>query len=167
MPATDKKSVKHGWMPGQGETVDPRWPLSGCRGDSVYFADERDPEQGSNCLNGSSFRLPLEDVPVPIGTDKEIPVGAKVFKVAALLAAAAAVALVGCKRAKHTSNPLAKAPVQAAPAAHAAPVGYVYITNNGEGTVSAFGRQADGSLDLSCGNFHRRAIRNRAGCRGS
>jgi hypothetical protein len=30
MQATDKKSVKHGWMPGQGETVDPRWPLSGC-----------------------------------------------------------------------------------------------------------------------------------------
>jgi hypothetical protein len=30
MPATDEKSVKHGGMPGQGETVDPRWPLSGC-----------------------------------------------------------------------------------------------------------------------------------------
>jgi 6-phosphogluconolactonase len=70
----------------------------------------------------------------------------KVFKLATLFAAAAAVALVGCKRAKHTSNPLAKAPVQAAPAAHAAPVGYVYITNNGEGTVSELGRQADGSL---------------------
>ena len=30
MPATNEKSVKHGGMPGQGETVDPRWPLSGC-----------------------------------------------------------------------------------------------------------------------------------------
>lgn len=75
-----------------------------------------------------------------------IPVSVKVFKVATLFAAAAAVALVGCKRAKQTSSPLAKMPVQAAPAAHAAPVGYVYITNNGEGTVSELGRQADGSL---------------------
>jgi hypothetical protein len=62
-----------------------------------------------------------------------IPVSVKVLKVATLFATAAAVALVGCKRAKQTSSPLAKESVQAVPAAHAAPVGYVYITNNETG----------------------------------
>ncbi|HXU22902.1 MAG TPA: beta-propeller fold lactonase family protein, partial [Tepidiformaceae bacterium] len=37
---------------------------------------------------------------------------------------------------------------QKASATPAAPAGYVYITNNGEGTVSEFSRQTDGSLNF-------------------
>src|SRR5271169_256163 len=66
---------------------------------------------------------------------------------AALLMAAAALALFGCNRTEHTPNP-APQTVQSAPPSAAAPAGYVYITNNGEGTVSEFSRQADGSLNF-------------------
>jgi len=61
--------------------------------------------------------------------------------------AAAALALFGCNRTEHTPNP-APQTVQSAPPSAAAPAGYVYITNNGEGTVSEFSRQADGSLNF-------------------
>jgi len=64
---------------------------------------------------------------------------------AALLAAA--LALFGCNRTERTANP-APQTVQSAPPTAAAPAGYVYITNNGEGTVSEFSRQADGSLNF-------------------
>ena len=37
---------------------------------------------------------------------------------------------------------------QAAAASTATPAGYVYVTNNGEGTVSEFSRHADGALDF-------------------
>jgi 6-phosphogluconolactonase len=65
----------------------------------------------------------------------------------ALLVAVAALALLGCNRTEHTSNP-APQTVQSAPPSAATPAGYVYITNNGEGTVSEFSRQADGSLNF-------------------
>ncbi len=61
--------------------------------------------------------------------------------------AAAALALFGCNRTEHAPNP-APQTVQSAPPSAAAPAGYVYITNNGEGTVSEFSRQADGSLNF-------------------
>jgi 6-phosphogluconolactonase (cycloisomerase 2 family) len=66
---------------------------------------------------------------------------------AALLVAVAALALFGCNRTEHSTN---RAPqtMQSAPPSAAAPAGYVYITNNGEGTVSEFGRQADGNLNF-------------------
>jgi len=64
---------------------------------------------------------------------------------AALLVAAAALALSGCNR--HTANP-APQTMQSAPPTVKAPAGYVYITNNGEGTVSEFSRQSDGSLSF-------------------
>jgi DNA-binding beta-propeller fold protein YncE len=67
--------------------------------------------------------------------------------VAAMLAAAVALALVGCDRAQHMSNP-APQTAQTAAASVAAPIGYVYITNNGEGTVSEFSRDADGNLNF-------------------
>ncbi len=65
---------------------------------------------------------------------------------AALLVAAAALALFGCNRTEHTPNPAQT--VQSSPPSAVAPAGYVYITNNGEGTVSEFSRQADGSLNF-------------------
>jgi DNA-binding beta-propeller fold protein YncE len=64
--------------------------------------------------------------------------------VAALLAAAAA-ALIGCNRTEHTPKRVAQTE-QTTSTALVPPAGYVYITNNGEGTVSEFSRQADGSL---------------------
>lgn len=51
-----------------------------------------------------------------------------------IFAAAIALALDACKRAE------SPAPAEASPA------GYVYVTNNGDGTVSEFSRMADGSL---------------------
>jgi hypothetical protein len=70
----------------------------------------------------------------------------KVFKVTTLLAAAAAVALVGCKRATHTSNPLAKAPVQAARPLTPLRSDTSISLTMAMATVSEFGRQGDGSL---------------------
>ncbi len=65
---------------------------------------------------------------------------------AALLAAAVVFACVGCDtgRTGRQTSPTA----HTAPAIAAAPVGYAYITNNGEGTVSEFSRQADGNLNF-------------------
>ena len=72
---------------------------------------------------------------------------ASVPAAAALLVAAAALALVGCDRTDRTPNPASQT-LQTAPATAAAPIGYVYITNNGEGTVSEFSRGADGNLNF-------------------
>jgi DNA-binding beta-propeller fold protein YncE len=80
-----------------------------------------------------------------IGTKMRIAASRSVFAAAALLVAAATFALVGCDRTERTPN-LAAQTAQSAPAPAAAPIGYVYITNNGEGTVSEFSRGADGSL---------------------
>jgi DNA-binding beta-propeller fold protein YncE len=63
---------------------------------------------------------------------------------AAAVAAVAVVVPGGCNRAEHTPNQT----VQAAPRTVAPPAGYVYITINGEGKVSEFSRQADGSLNF-------------------
>jgi 6-phosphogluconolactonase len=64
---------------------------------------------------------------------------------AALFVAAAAFALVGCNRTERAPNPAAQT-AQSAPAPTAAPIGYVYITKNGEGMVSEFSRGANGNL---------------------
>jgi DNA-binding beta-propeller fold protein YncE len=69
-----------------------------------------------------------------------------VSAVAALLVAAGALAFFGCNRTEHTRNQAPRTMQSAPPTTTAA--GYVYITNNGEGTVSEFSRQADGSLNL-------------------
>jgi 6-phosphogluconolactonase len=74
-----------------------------------------------------------------IATKRSVPV------TAALFVAAFAFALVGCNRTERTRNPAAQT-VQSAPPPAAAPIGYVYITNNGEGTVSELSRGADGNL---------------------
>ena len=66
--------------------------------------------------------------------------------VAALLAAASALVIAGCDTGR-TSNQASQT-VQTAPASAAAPIGYVYITNNGEGTMSEFSRGADGNLNF-------------------
>ncbi|MGA8570306.1 MAG: beta-propeller fold lactonase family protein, partial [Candidatus Binataceae bacterium] len=54
---------------------------------------------------------------------------------------------VGCDRTERTPNPASQT-LQTAPPTAAAPIGYVYITNNGEGTVSEFSRGADGNLNF-------------------
>jgi 6-phosphogluconolactonase len=79
----------------------------------------------------------------------KVKLGAKTSApaVAVLLVAAVALALFGCNRTEHTPSPAAQT-VQSAPPTAAAPAGYVYITNNGEGTVSEFSRQGDGSLNF-------------------
>jgi DNA-binding beta-propeller fold protein YncE len=64
-----------------------------------------------------------------------------------MLVAAAAFGLVGCNRTEQASKQASQTG-QPAPAAAANAVGYAYITNNGEGTVSEFSRQADGNLDF-------------------
>jgi DNA-binding beta-propeller fold protein YncE len=64
---------------------------------------------------------------------------------AALFVAAFAFALVGFNRTERTPNPAVQT-VQGAPPPAGAPIGYVYITNNGEGTLSEFSRGADGNL---------------------
>ncbi len=78
---------------------------------------------------------------------KKIGVAAKtsVPAAAALLAAAVALVLVGCDRSEGRANPASQTR-QMVPASAAAPIGYVYITNNGEGTLSEFSRGADGNL---------------------
>ncbi len=81
------------------------------------------------------------------GTKMRIAFRASVPLAAALLAAAPALGLVGCNRTEQAPE-RASQTVKAAPAAAAGAVGYAYITNNGEGTVSEFSRQADGSLDF-------------------
>ena len=86
-------------------------------------------------------------MPVLVGTKKRNSAKTSLPAAAALLAAAAALALAGCNRAERTSSPASQT-VQAAPAPTATPAGYVYITNNGEGTVSELGRQADGTLNF-------------------
>jgi DNA-binding beta-propeller fold protein YncE len=66
---------------------------------------------------------------------------------AALLAATAALGLVGCNRTEQLPEQASQT-IEPAPAAAAKAVGFAYITNNGEGTVSEFSRQADGTLDF-------------------
>jgi DNA-binding beta-propeller fold protein YncE len=61
---------------------------------------------------------------------------------AALLAASTALAPGGCKRSERAPNHAR----QSTPRTAAAPAGFVYVTINGEGKVSEFGREADGSL---------------------
>ena len=68
-------------------------------------------------------------------------------RAAALLAAAAALALAGCDRTERKPIP-SVANGASRSAAAAAPIGYVYITNNGEGTLSEFSRGADGNLNF-------------------
>lgn len=63
---------------------------------------------------------------------------------AALFAGAAALMSGGCKRQERVSNQAMPSAVGSA----GAPAGYVYITINGEGKVSEFSRQADGSLSF-------------------
>jgi 6-phosphogluconolactonase (cycloisomerase 2 family) len=82
---------------------------------------------------------------VLIGKKTRVVAKTSVPAAAALLAAVAALALVGCDRADRLPNPASQT-VQTAPASAAAPIGYVYITNNGEGTLSEFSRGADGNL---------------------
>jgi DNA-binding beta-propeller fold protein YncE len=66
---------------------------------------------------------------------------------AAALLAAVALTLIGCNRSPHTLNRATQTQtVQNAVTSTVAPAGYVYITNNGDGTVSEFSREADGSL---------------------
>jgi 6-phosphogluconolactonase len=67
--------------------------------------------------------------------------------IAALLTAAVASGFAGCNRTGR-ANGQASHNVQAVARMAANSVGYVYITNNGEGTVSEFDRQADGGLDF-------------------
>jgi len=69
-----------------------------------------------------------------------------VLATAVLLAAAAALALLGCDRTEGKPNPASQT-MKTVPAP-AAPIGYVYITNNGEGTLSEFSRSADGNLNF-------------------
>jgi 6-phosphogluconolactonase len=84
---------------------------------------------------------------VLIGTKIKVAAKTIVPAVAALLAAAAALALAGCDRTERKPIPASQT-VQTAPASTAAPIGYVYITNNGEGTLSEFSRGADGNLNF-------------------
>jgi DNA-binding beta-propeller fold protein YncE len=63
-----------------------------------------------------------------------------------LLAAAVVLALVGCDRKNNSMRSPASQSAQSPRVSAAAPVGYVYITNNGEGTLSEFSRGADGNL---------------------
>ena len=74
-----------------------------------------------------------------IATKRSVPVAA------ALFVAASAFALVGCNRTERTPNPASQT-LQSAPPPAAVPIGYVYITNNGEGTVSELSRGTDGNL---------------------
>jgi 6-phosphogluconolactonase len=82
-----------------------------------------------------------------IGTKIKVAAKTIVPAAAALLAAAAALALAGCDRTERKPIPASQT-VQTAPASTAAPIGYVYITNNGEGTLSEFSRGADGNLNF-------------------
>ena len=84
---------------------------------------------------------------VLIGTKIKVAAKTIVPAAAALLAAAAALALAGCDRTERKPIPASQT-VQTAPASTAAPIGYVYITNNGEGTLSEFSRGADGNLNF-------------------
>ena len=84
---------------------------------------------------------------VCIGTKIKVAAKTIVPAAAALLAAAAALALAGCDRTERKPIPASQT-VHTAPASTAAPIGYVYITNNGEGTLSEFSRGADGNLNF-------------------
>jgi 6-phosphogluconolactonase len=76
--------------------------------------------------------------------ETKIRVAVKTRVPAGLLAAAVVLALVGCDRKR--SMPTGSQTVQHAHASAATPVGYVYIANNGEGTLSEFSRDARGNL---------------------
>ncbi|HEY2525059.1 MAG TPA: beta-propeller fold lactonase family protein [Candidatus Binataceae bacterium] len=65
----------------------------------------------------------------------------------ALLAAAAAIAAAGCNRARYAPADRPQR-AQGAPRPRTSPAGFVYITNNGEGTISEFARAADGDLEF-------------------
>jgi len=84
---------------------------------------------------------------VLIGTKIKVAAKTIVPAAAALLAAAGALALAGCDRTERKPIPASQT-VQTAPASTAATIGYVYITNNGEGTLSEFSRGADGNLNF-------------------
>ena len=82
-----------------------------------------------------------------IGTKIKVAAKTIVPAAAALFAAASALVLAGCDRTERKPIPASQT-VQTAPASTAAPIGYVYITNNGEGTLSEFSRGADGNLNF-------------------
>src|SRR6266478_8617170 len=84
---------------------------------------------------------------VLIGAQIKVAAKTSVLAAAALLAAAAAFALAGCDRTQRKPN-LPPQTMRTGPAYAAAPIGYVYITNNGEGTLSEFSRGADGNLNF-------------------
>jgi 6-phosphogluconolactonase len=79
-------------------------------------------------------------------TKMKVAAKTSVLATAVLLAAAAALALLGCDRTEGKPN-RASQTMKTVPAP-AAPIGYVYITNNGEGTLSEFSRSADGNLNF-------------------
>ena len=82
------------------------------------------------------------------GRDKvRIAARSRARRCAAALLAAAALALAGCNRTEHAPNGTSQSGQGVAPTA-VSPAGYVYITNNGEGTISEFRRLADGSLNF-------------------
>jgi DNA-binding beta-propeller fold protein YncE len=82
-----------------------------------------------------------------IGTKIKVAAKTIVPAAAALLAAASALVLAGCDRTERKPIPASQT-VHTASASTAAPNGYVYITNNGEGTLSEFSRGADGNLNF-------------------
>jgi DNA-binding beta-propeller fold protein YncE len=82
------------------------------------------------------------------GRDKAgIAAGGRARRCATALLAAAALALAGCNRTEHAPNGTSQTGQGVAPTA-VSPAGYVYITNNGEGTISEFRQMADGSLNF-------------------
>ena len=71
----------------------------------------------------------------------------KIAAALALFAAAATLVLAGCNRGGNAPNETSET-AHNAPSFNTAAAGFVYITNNGEGTVSEFAREADGSLEF-------------------
>ena len=67
---------------------------------------------------------------------------------AVLVAVAATLGLAGCNRSDQAAEQASQTAAEQAPPSVAKAAGYAYITNNGEGTVSEFSRQADGALDF-------------------
>ena len=65
----------------------------------------------------------------------------------ALLAVAAEIASAGCNRARYAPADTPQSS-RGAPRLRTSPAGFVYITNNGEGTISEFARAADGNLEF-------------------
>jgi 6-phosphogluconolactonase len=65
----------------------------------------------------------------------------------ALLAAAAAIVSAGCRRARYAPVDRQQS-IQGAPRLRTPLAGFVYITNNGEGTISEFARVTNGNLEF-------------------